>query len=52
MEGVEPPLDPGVVGAFDVIEDVGPGVGHGQVSAAVDSLAFEHAFSAPDFSGQ
>ena len=29
--------------ALDVVEDVGPGVDHGQVPAAVDPLALEYA---------
>ena len=29
--------------ALDVVEDVGPGVGHGQVPTSVDPLALKHA---------
>ena len=27
LEGIEPPLDPGIVEAFDAVEDVGAGIG-------------------------
>ena len=43
LEGIEPPLDPGIVEAFDAVEDVGPGVSQGEVPTLVSSSSMRGA---------
>ena len=43
LEGIEPPLDPGIVEAFDAVEDVGAGVSQGELPTLVSSSSMRSA---------